>query len=70
MGYLEFYWNSAGEAGHTPTSGGPAAAADAGQSPEGGGKRQMAGKALRLNPRADPPGYLRSRVSHWLRHLG
>uniref|UniRef100_A0A8B9NDJ3 Homeobox domain-containing protein n=1 Tax=Accipiter nisus TaxID=211598 RepID=A0A8B9NDJ3_9AVES len=42
MGYLEFYWNSAGEAGHTPTSGGPAAAAGAGQSPEGGGKRQMA----------------------------
>ncbi|XP_074907827.1 homeobox protein NANOG-like [Buteo buteo] len=42
MGYLEFYWNSAGEAGHTPASGGPAAAAGAGQSPEGGGKRQMA----------------------------
>ncbi|XP_050771190.1 homeobox protein NANOG-like [Gymnogyps californianus] len=42
MGYLEFYWNSAGEAGRAPASAGPAGAASASQSPEAGGKRQMA----------------------------
>ncbi|KAJ7397636.1 Homeobox protein NANOG [Pitangus sulphuratus] len=42
MGYLEFYWNSAGEAGHAPTSSGPAGATSARQSPEVGGKRHTA----------------------------
>ncbi|XP_065483024.1 homeobox protein NANOG-like [Caloenas nicobarica] len=42
MGYLEFYWNSAAEAGHAPTSDGPAGATSAAQSPEAGGKRQTA----------------------------
>ncbi|XP_005150300.2 homeobox protein NANOG-like [Melopsittacus undulatus] len=42
MGYLDFYWNSAGETGHGPTSTGPAGAVGAGQSPEAGGKRQTA----------------------------
>ncbi|KAM9247279.1 homeobox protein NANOG-like [Leptosomus discolor] len=41
-GYLEFYWNSAGEAGHVPASAGPAGAASASQCPEAGGKRQTA----------------------------
>lgn len=52
MGYLDFYWNSAGEAGHASTSAGPAGAAGAGQSPEAGAKRQTAGKAFRLGPGA------------------
>nr|XP_009936159.1 PREDICTED: homeobox protein vent1B-like [Opisthocomus hoazin] len=42
MGYLEFYWNSVGEAGHAPASAGPAGATSAGPAPEAGGKRQMA----------------------------
>ncbi|XP_017685566.1 PREDICTED: homeobox protein NANOG-like [Lepidothrix coronata] len=42
MGYLEFYWNSAGEAGHAPTSAGPAGAASARQSPEAEEKRHTA----------------------------
>ncbi|XP_009289208.1 PREDICTED: homeobox protein NANOG [Aptenodytes forsteri] len=42
MGYLELYWNSAGEAGHAPASAGPAGATSASQSPEAGGKRQTA----------------------------
>lgn len=56
MGYLDFYWNSAGEAGHGPTSAGPGEAVGAGQSPEAGGKRQTAGKAFRLRAGADPRG--------------
>lgn len=54
MGYLEFYWNSAGEAGHASTSAGPAGATGASQSPEAGGKRQTAGKAFQISPKADP----------------
>ncbi|XP_009693474.1 PREDICTED: homeobox protein NANOG-like, partial [Cariama cristata] len=42
MGYLEFYWNSLGEAGHVPASAGPGGTTSASQSPEAGGKRQMA----------------------------
>ncbi|XP_010288828.1 PREDICTED: homeobox protein NANOG-like [Phaethon lepturus] len=42
MGYLEFYWNSTGEAGHAPASAGPPGATSASQSPEAGGKRQTA----------------------------
>ncbi|XP_010297790.2 homeobox protein NANOG [Balearica regulorum gibbericeps] len=42
MGYLEVYWNSAGEAGHASASAGPAGATSASQSPEAGGKRQTA----------------------------
>lgn len=55
MGYLEFYWNSAGEAGQAPTAAGPAGATAARQSPEAGERRHTAGKALLLNPGADPP---------------
>ncbi|XP_074014141.1 homeobox protein NANOG-like [Numenius arquata] len=42
MGYVEFYWNSTGEAGHASTSTGTAGATSASQSPEAGGKRQTA----------------------------
>uniref|UniRef100_A0A8C4TU28 Homeobox domain-containing protein n=1 Tax=Falco tinnunculus TaxID=100819 RepID=A0A8C4TU28_FALTI len=42
MGYLEFYYNSAGEAGHGPALTGLAGTASASQSPEAGGKRQTA----------------------------
>ncbi|OPJ69249.1 homeobox protein NANOG [Patagioenas fasciata monilis] len=42
MGYLEFYWNSAAEAGHAPTSTGPAGATSVSQCPEAGRKRQTA----------------------------
>lgn len=54
MGYLEFYWNSAGEVGHAPSSAGPAGATSASQSPEAGEKRQMAGKTFQLSPRLIP----------------
>ncbi|XP_063999480.1 homeobox protein NANOG-like [Pogoniulus pusillus] len=40
MGYLEFYWNSAGEAGPASTSAGPAGLTRATLSPEAGRKRQ------------------------------
>ncbi|XP_010182530.1 PREDICTED: homeobox protein NANOG-like [Mesitornis unicolor] len=42
MGYLDFYWNSTGEAGHVPTPAGPAGVTSASPSPEPGGKRQTA----------------------------
>ncbi|KAM6094432.1 homeobox protein NANOG-like [Chlamydotis macqueenii] len=42
MGYLESYWNSAGEAGHGLALAGLAGATSASHSPEAGGKRQMA----------------------------
>ncbi|XP_071600070.1 homeobox protein NANOG-like [Heliangelus exortis] len=42
MGYLDFYWNSAGEAGHGPSAAGPAGASSTSPSPETGGKRQAA----------------------------
>lgn len=54
MGYLEFCWNSAGEAGQAPTAAGPAGAAGARHSQEAGGRRHTAGKAFQLNPGADP----------------
>lgn len=47
LGYLELYWNAAGEAGQAPTAAGVAAAR---RSPEAGGRRPTAGKALDLNP--------------------
>lgn len=51
LGYLELYWNAAGDAGQAPTAAGIAAAR---QSPEAAGRRHTAGKALQLNPGADP----------------
>ncbi|XP_025973568.1 homeobox protein NANOG [Dromaius novaehollandiae] len=42
MGYLEFYWNSAGEAEHALGSAGTAGAARGSQFPEAGEKRQTA----------------------------
>lgn len=61
MGYLEFYWNSAAEAGHAPTSIGPAGATSVSQSPEAGRKRQTAGKVFQLSSRADPQDICGSR---------
>lgn len=54
MGYLEFYWNSAGEAGPASTSAGPAGLTRATLSPEAGRKRQNTGKLFQLSSRRDP----------------
>lgn len=69
MGYVEFYWNSAGEAGHAPALAGPAGATSAGQSPETGGKRQTAGKVFQPSPRADPQDTCGPRSATRLRTL-